>query len=140
MASPGPKPISKTLSRLRISNSDTAQAFRRRFAEMDGSQLGHELSPQLRAVGCEQFCAHPQPPRGRAVAQRPLAELCEDGHQLNRRLGQAVGSPPPGPRLLAGQQAAVHQPLQPVRDGLGAPILSPRNVLMDAALRTAIVT
>ena len=33
--------------------------FRRRFAEMDAAQLGHELTPQLRPAGCEQFCSHP---------------------------------------------------------------------------------
>jgi hypothetical protein len=40
--------------------------FQRRFAEMDGPQLGHELSPQLR------------PPRGRAVSQTPLAAQQEN--------------------------------------------------------------
>ena len=32
--------------------------FRRRFAEMDGPQLGHELTPQLRAAGGKQFGSH----------------------------------------------------------------------------------
>ena len=33
--------------------------FRRRFAEMDGPQLGHELRPQLRTAVGQQFGSHP---------------------------------------------------------------------------------
>jgi hypothetical protein len=79
--------------------------FRRRFAEMDGTQLGNELAPQLRAADGKQLGSHPQPLRGRAVVQAPLAQLGEDGHQLNRRLGQAIRRPPSRPRVLTGQQA-----------------------------------
>src|SRR6185437_15611457 len=90
-----------------------------RLAEMDRPQLGHELIPQRRAAGGEQFRAHPQPFRGRAVVHTPLAELREDRHQLDRRLGQAVGGPPPRPRVLAGEQAGAHQPLEPVGEDVG---------------------
>jgi hypothetical protein len=38
---------------------DDGDRFRRRLAEMDGPQLGHELTPQVRPAGCEQFCWHP---------------------------------------------------------------------------------
>ena len=41
--------------------------FRCRLAEVDGPQLGHELTPQLRAAGGEQFGSHPEPLRGRPV-------------------------------------------------------------------------
>jgi hypothetical protein len=33
--------------------------FRRRFAEVDGPQLGHELRPQLRTAGGQQFGSDP---------------------------------------------------------------------------------
>jgi hypothetical protein len=104
-----------------------AQAFgdagavpgRGRRAEVGGAQLGHELGPQLRAAGGEQLSAHPQPLGGGAVAQAPLAELGEDRHELDRRLGQAVGGPASGTGVLAGQQARADQPLQPVGEDVG---------------------
>ncbi len=65
--------------------------FRRRLAEMDGPQLGHELTPQLRAGGGQQFGSHPQPLRGRAVVQAPLAQLGEDRHQLSPSLRAGSG-------------------------------------------------
>ena len=61
-----------------------------RCAEMQRAELRHECLPHARAAFLQQLRADRQLLGDRRVAPAPGADLREEGHELDGRLGQAV--------------------------------------------------
>lgn len=79
---------------------------RGRCAEVLGAQLVHEIPPQLGAAVGQQLCPHAERGRCRPMTESPGSERCHHWHELDGRLGEAVGRPSAAADVLSGEQAA----------------------------------
>ena len=94
-----------------------------RVAEVDLAQLVHELRLHLRAAAGQQLGVYPQPGRGDAVPDSPGAQLGEHRDGLDRGFGEAVGGPPSGARVVAGEQPGTGEPLEAVGQDVGGDLM-----------------
>ncbi len=92
------------------------------------AQFGHEVVPEFRPCCQEPFGAGLPVRGGGAVAYAPGADVRQSRDKLDGGLGEAVGGAAAGARVVAGEQARIDEPCEPVGEDVGG----------DAFLRTCL--
>src|SRR4051794_14571157 len=66
----------------------------------------------------EELCSNPQPVAGRPVIDSPSSEFGEQGHELDGRVGKAVGGLAAGTYVVSSQQTGADQALEPIGEAI----------------------